>query len=535
MALFHLALFEIANAYAKAPFESWLSSSYGGGSSLSGISLAAPADLASEPAALIEGAAYALEHLYPQQASDFAMAEMNSFSLLPSTDPKAIAAGKAYGVLVAAVVMASRADDGSDMPDPIWGVNYPPPTRQDIITSLDTHWAVDPISNNKTALGGNWNVPLFVASSVELSELLPAPPPAPKTQKDLNADSPMKKNYDEVFNQGGDIYHTRRYDRKDFAHYLTAKFWAYDTSPGLCAPTRMYAQIADRLLDQHGDTVAPHADGPGADPVLGAAEVARYEALIALTLADAATVAWQEKYHFAYPRPVTTIRLVQQSQPATPPGFTGSMAWFPLGAQTTNTSSSFAVTPPFPSYPSGHAVFGGALFAALGKLFPKDSDFEFASDEFNPDVIYDMYLKRVLGAGYQASLHNVDPYNFVRCEGGDLFSSVCDNKRGKLVHFSLKDANDANAMSRVWMGVHWHFDAVCGQDLGNAVGWWVVGHALEPVDHSKSTLGVLGPYPDPKKSDFADCATRPFDSRILPETDAVWLDKTSVGEIVTQH
>ena len=535
MALFHLTLFEIANAYAKGPFESWLSSSNGGGPALAGIALTAPADPASESAALIEGAAYALARLYPEQAAGFKTAEANSFTLLASNDLKAIAAGKAFGVLVAATVMAVRDNDGSNLADPIWGVNFPP-ANSPILSNPETHWAVDPVSNNKTALGGNWaDVPLFVASTVDLANLLPVPPAAPTKPADLKPGSPMLKNYQEVLTQGSDIYHTRRQDTKGFAHYLTAKFWAYDTSPGLCAPTRMYAQIADRLLSQHGDAVAPHADGPSADPVLGAAEVARYEALVALTLADAATVAWQEKYHFVYPRPITTIRIVAETQPASPPGFTGSTAWFPLGAQTTNTSNAFAVTPPFPSYPSGHAVFGGALFAALGKLFPTQSDFAFASDEFNPDVIYDDLLKSVLGAGYQTKLHNVDPYNFVRCEEGDLFASVCQQKRGKLVHFSLKEADDANAMSRVWMGVHWHFDAVCGQDLGHAVGLWVVGHALEPVANSKSTLQAVGPFANPKKGDLAGCATKPFDSTILPASDAVWLDKKNVAEIITPH
>jgi len=41
-------------------------------------------------------------------------------------------------------------------------------------------------------------------------------------------------------------------------------------------------------------------------------------------------------------------------------------------------------TPPFPSYPSGHAGFGGALFQTLRRFYGTDEiAFRFMSDEFN--------------------------------------------------------------------------------------------------------------------------------------------------------
>src|SRR5213078_2967371 len=55
----------------------------------------------------------------------------------------------------------------------------------------------------------------------------------------------------------------------------------------------------------------------------------------------------------------------------------------PLGAPASNlTGPNF--TPPFPSYPSGHGAFGGALFQTLRKFYGTDNiAFTFVSDEFN--------------------------------------------------------------------------------------------------------------------------------------------------------
>jgi hypothetical protein len=70
-------------------------------------------------------------------------------------------------------------------------------------------------------------------------------------------------------------------------------YWAYDGTPSLCAPPRLYNQIAVQIGLQM------HADG---------AELARLLALVNVALADAGIAVWESKYHYEYWRPVTGIR-----------------------------------------------------------------------------------------------------------------------------------------------------------------------------------------------------------------------------------
>ena len=69
------------------------------------------------------------------------------------------------------------------------------------------------------------------------------------------------------------------------------------------------------------------------------------------------------------------------------PSTTAIPTFTPLGAPASNlTGPNF--TPPFPSYPSGHAGFGGALFQMLRHFYGTDSvPFTFVSDEFNGETL----------------------------------------------------------------------------------------------------------------------------------------------------
>jgi len=87
-------------------------------------------------------------------------------------------------------------------------------------------------------------------------------------------------------------------------------------------------------------------------------------------------------------RPITDIR---ESDPGSGPtglgdgnpATTGDPSWSPLGAPASNLVA-VNFTPPFPSYPSGHAGFGGALFQTLRRFYGTDEiAFRFMSDEFN--------------------------------------------------------------------------------------------------------------------------------------------------------
>ena len=61
----------------------------------------------------------------------------------------------------------------------------------------------------------------------------------------------------------------------------------------------------------------------------------------------------------------------------------GDPIFSPLGAPASNLNGP-NFTPPFPSYPSGHAGFGGALFQTLRNFYGTDDiPFTFVSDELN--------------------------------------------------------------------------------------------------------------------------------------------------------
>lgn len=212
-------------------------------------------------------------------------------------------------------------------------------------------------------------------------------------------------------------------------------FWGYDGSRGLGVPPRLYNQVVRAFVDQNG----------GNTP----AENARLFALINAGMADAAIVAWSAKYAHDLWRPVVGIRehdagfganngthTIDLDSPGTAITADCDPTWAPLGRPGTNTSGDFTKTPDFPAYPSGHATFGAVVFQLTGKFYEQKTEktlkdvmndkFTFISDEFNG--------------------HNRDP-------NGD--ERVFHRRR-----FSLCEAIIENALSRVYLGVHWRFDGL---------------------------------------------------------------------------
>jgi hypothetical protein len=242
--------------------------------------------------------------------------------------------------------------------------------------------------------------------------------------------------YNEVKSLGGDGVHTvsARTPEQSFIGI----FWAYDGTPSLCAPPRLYNQITVRIADQMH---------------LGTADLARLLALANTSMADAGMSIWDSKYYHDFWRPVTGIR---ESDPGTGPTLAGDgnpdtmgdTTFTPMGAPASNlTGPNF--TPPFPAYPSGHAGFGGALFQTLRRFFATDNiAFTFVSDEFN-GVTKD-------NAG------NMRPYM------PRSFSN-------------FSQAEEENGQSRIYLGIHWSFDKTQGIAQGRNVANYVFDHAFTPV------------------------------------------------------
>ncbi len=208
-----------------------------------------------------------------------------------------------------------------------------------------------------------------------------------------------------------------------------ALFWAYDGARGLGVPPRLYNQIVRTVAEQEGNSEI---------------ENARLFALVNLAMADAGIAAWETKYHYNLWRPILAIRRGDEDGNA---DTEGDPEWSPLGAPASNQSGT-NFTPPFPAYTSGHSTFGAATFKVLERFYGTDDiAFSFISDELNG-----------VTTDWQG---NVRPLAVRTFE-------------------SFSQAAAENAISRIYLGIHWKFDATEGIVQGNSVGNWVFDHSLRP-------------------------------------------------------
>jgi hypothetical protein len=381
---------------------------------------------ASMNAAIAQAAHDTLVAMYPSQQPTFDQTLANELNQI--NDGHAKDDGIDVGQRAAAAILALRANDGSQTPEPRLGTQF--------ITGNDPgKWRQDPISHSPIALGAYWgNVRPFVLQS---STQFRAPTPPSLTSSDYT------NAYNAVKMLGGDgatTPSTRTTDQTNIGI-----FWAYDGTPSLCAPPRLYNQIAMHIADQMGTT---------ADVV----QLARLLALVNVSMADTAITLWESKYFYQYWRPVTGIR---ESDPGTGPSglgdgnaaTTGDPNYTPLGAPASNlTGPNF--TPPFPSYPSGHAGFGGALFQTLRNFYQTDNiAFTFTSDEFNGAT-----------RDNNGNVRPLMPRSFS----------------------SLSQAEEENGQSRIYLGIHWVFDKTEGIAQGRRVGNFVFANAFTQAhdDHS---------------------------------------------------
>jgi len=366
------------------------------------------------PAAVAQAAADTLRALYPRQAAALDADLARALAGLADGDAKSC--GVAVGRASAAAILAARARDGAELQTPFQPVEY---TYGD----QPGAWRADPAPLELPPLTPGWGLvePFVIASGAAWR----APPPPP-----LDGLA-YAEAFAEVRALGGDGVLTATARSADES--LAAIYWAYDGQPFLCAPVKLYNQIAVHLARQQG---------------LDAADSARLLALVNIAMADTAIALWESKYHYALWRPVTAIR---EADPGSGPSglgdgnplTLGDPTWTPLGAPAAwNGPSPANFTPPFPAYPSGHAGFGAALFETLRHVFGRDDlAFTFVSDELNGTTI-----------GWDGSRRRRVPRHFS----------------------SLSQAEAENARSRVWLGVHFAFDAAAGVDQGRAIAARVV-------------------------------------------------------------
>lgn len=185
-----------------------------------------------------------------------------------------------------------------------------------------------------------------------------------------------------------------------------AFFWANDLDDTYKPPGQLF---------QHTQIVA-------AQRGLGTAEKARLFALVGLAMGDAGIVAWDTKYQTAIDlwRPESAVQLADtDGNDAT----TADPNWRPLSKGTDGVPFS----PPFPAYTSGHATFGGAWAGAMKSFFGTDNISFTATTE--------------------------DPHAVGVTRSFSSFSAAAQE----------------NARSRIYLGVHYQFDADYGVSSGTAM------------------------------------------------------------------
>jgi hypothetical protein len=354
-----------------------------------------------------------LSSLFPAQRSIFQAALSKDLARINNIEARALKIGlrgssRAFGLQAgsqaATAILNDRSNDGSNHAEPVYGVDFIPKAGVGI-------WSPDPISKGTRAVGAKWaQVRPFTMHSGEQYRL--APPPA-------LGSAAYAASYNETQVLGGDRVNTptsRTAEQEE-----AGIFWAYDGTPSLCAPPRLYNQVATKIAAQRGSRTL---------------DVARLLLLVNVSMADAGIAAWDSKYFYQVWRPVTGLRASISGAPtgSATPNFT------PLGAPASNlTGPNF--TPPFPSYPSGHATFGGALFQTLRNFYRTDNiAFTFVSDE------YDGVTKDNKG--------NTRPY-------------------APRSFANLTAAEEENGQSRMYLGIHWGFDKSEGISQGRKIADWV--------------------------------------------------------------
>ena len=363
----------------------------------------------SECAAAAVAAHDTLVQLYPLQRR-----EIDSFIarlLRGIAESPAKRRGIELGEQAAQLILELRADDGSA---------HAEPPAADFESSQPGKWRRDPVAQHDIALGGLWarRVAPFAITSASQFRLQP-PPALTSTEFQLELS--------EVLARGGDG-NTTATVRDEWAT-MVGLYWAYDGAGNVCAPPRLYLQLAIAIAQQNA---------------LPMHQLVPMMATVAIAMTDAGLAGWDSKYFHMRARPVTLIR----SDAA---GAQKDTHWRPLGAPASN-SDAPNFTPPFPAYPSGHAVFGSAMAQVVRTyLGTDDCRVQFTSSEFDGTTR--------------------DNAGRVRARITRTFDT--------LSQIELENAN-----SRIELGIHWRRDCSDGLILGYDVADFVLQRTYAPLRRS---------------------------------------------------
>jgi hypothetical protein len=424
LAIVHLAMYD---AYFG------VGNTYGGGMVAYLPNLPPPpfpgGNVVAEAAAVAAAAHATLSALFPSQKDFFDRKHLEAG--LQGTE---IAKGHAFGLAVAQCLLEDRKDDpdASDKgyaPSMARGAHRPDP--------------------DNPAQG--YHAPFYGAKSkgfaVSARHTL-LPPPRPH-DPEAAPDPKYTQAFREVYGQGiaPELMGTlpNNVPKRTADQTLVGIYWGYDGAMKLGTPPRLYNLIIRKAFENRGYTPAQNA---------------QLFALVNVAMGDAGILAWDQKYIHNLWRPVVGVR--EHDPSMGPAGTAGDdlvglsdPGWLPLGAPNTNAAweltpqmsaypCSHVVkgipkngTPPFPAYPSGHATFGAAAFHIAWLYFNRDEEKGKETDPFQ-DLVF---VSEEFNGISQDNKGTVRPRHVRKFPKG------------------MSQLIEENGRSRVYLGVHWVFDA----------------------------------------------------------------------------
>jgi hypothetical protein len=392
LAIVHAAMFDAFNVIVRA-FTPYLKN------------LPPAPSSASKEAAIAQAAFTTLTALYPGQTEMFKTERDKFINTLPPGSPRN--EGIAVGTDIGNRILADRNNDRS---------NDSMPYQAGVLPGQHN---VDPLNPNQGFGTPRWGLvrPFVVPNIIDFRS--PAPP---ELMSAAYADS-----FNDVKSNGAKNSTTRTPDETEIGI-----FWAYDGAQKIGTPPRLYNQNVREVAMLQKNNLAQNA---------------RLFALINLAMADAGIQCWDTKYFYNIWRPILGVRGGQQDGNVLT---TGDPNFEPLGAPRTNEPGRINFTPNFPSYTSGHATFGAAIFWTLRRFYSRDDiSFTLSSDEFN---------------------------------GVNVGMDGRPRPKRQRSFRSFTEALRENARSRIYLGIHYQFDAYAGSDAGIRIANYVYGNVLRPLN-----------------------------------------------------